>query len=84
MSALDQARLDWVTKHLKLTHYIYELTADGDATANGLRGSIYLRAHLTEAQINFARTHILSTRPNADLDETNAVINEQPKEDNHA
>jgi len=80
MSALDQARLDWVTKHLKLTHYIYELAADGDMIGKAYRCAIDKRGHLIERQINFARTHILSTRPNADLDETNTVINEeQPK-----
>ena len=83
MSALDQARLDWVTKHLKLTHYIYEFAADGDAPAIGLRNAIHTRAHLTETQITFAKMHIRSWIPTADLDETNTVINEQPKEDNH-
>ena len=76
MTALDQARLDWVTKHLKLSHYVYELAATGDATATSLRDSIYSRAHLTETQINFARAHIRDLRPGADLDESNAVINE--------
>ena len=76
MTALDQARLDWVIKHLKLSHYIYELAAAGDATAASLRDSIYSRAHLTLTQINFARTHIRCQRPDADLDESNSVINE--------
>ena len=76
MTMLDQARLDWVTKHLKLTHYVYDLAADGDATSAGLRDSIYTRAHLTESQINFARTHIKDLRPCADLDEATSVINE--------
>jgi len=74
--ALDQARLDWVTKNLKLTHYVYELAADGDAAALGLRDSIKERAHLTESQINFARAHVRDIRPTADLDESNSAINE--------
>ena len=76
MTMLDQARLDWVTKHLKLTHYVYDLAADGDATSAGLRDSIYSRAHLTETQVNFARSHIRDRRPFADLDESTTVINE--------
>jgi len=76
MTALDQARLDWVTKHLKLTHYIYELAADEDDSAMGLKNAIHLRAHLTETQISFAKMHIRDLRPSADLDETNTVINE--------
>jgi len=73
---LDQARLDWVTKHLKLTHYIYDLAAGGDATAASLRDSIHIRAHLTENQIRFAGQHIRDQRPNADLDESTPTINE--------
>jgi len=73
---LNQARLDWVSNHLKLTHYIYEAAAGGDATATSLRDSIYQRAHLTENQIRFARSHIRDLRPAADLDESNSVINE--------
>lgn len=73
---LDQARLDWVTKHLKLAHNIYELAAEGDATSMSLRDSIYQRGHLTENQIRFARQHIRDLRPTADLDESNSVINE--------
>ena len=76
MTILDQARLDWITKHLKLTHYIYDAAADGDKTAMSLRASIDKSAHLTENQIRFARTHILDLRPTADLDESNSVINE--------
>ena len=76
MTALDQARLDWVTKHLKLTHYIYSLAEAGDSAATSLRDSIYSRAHLTETQISFAKAHIRDLRPSADLDETNTVINE--------
>ena len=77
MSAmLDQARLDWVTKHLKLTHYVYEMAQGGDVTSASLRDSIYQRAHLTETQIYFARQHIRDLRPGADLDESTAVINE--------
>jgi len=72
----DQARLDWVTKHLKLTHYVYDLAAGGDATALSLRDSIHERAHLTEAQIHFARQHIRDIRPTADLDESSTAINE--------
>ncbi len=73
---LDQARLDWVTKHLKLTHYIYSAAADGDVTATSLRALIYQRAHLTENQIRFAMQHIRDLRPNADLDESNSTISE--------
>ena len=73
---LDQARLDWVTKHLKLTHYVYEMAAGGDATAISLRDSIHQRAHLTENQIHFARRHVRDLCPLADLDESNTVINE--------
>ncbi len=73
---LDQARLDWVTKNLKLAHYIYDLAAGGDATATSLRDSIHNRAHLTESQIRFARRHTRDLRPNADLDESSSVINE--------
>lgn len=76
MTALDQARLDWVVKNMKLTHYVYGLAAEGDATATNLRDSIYSRAHLTETQIRFARQHIRDLRPGADLDESNSVINE--------
>ncbi len=76
MTMLDQARLDWVTKHLKLTHYIYGAAADGDKTALGLRASIRQHAHLTENQIRFARMHIRDLRPTADLDESSSVINE--------
>ncbi len=72
----DQARLDWVTKHLKLTHYLYDLAASGDVTATSLRASIHDRAHLTENQIRFAKMHIRDLRPGADLDETNCAINE--------
>ena len=75
---LHQARLDWVAKHLKLTHYIYDAAADGDNTAISLRASIHQRAHLTENQIRFARQHIRDLRPIADLDESNSVINETP------
>ena len=75
-TALNQARLDWVIKHLKITHYIYEMAAAGDATAAGLRKAIKERAHLTEAQINFARSHIRASRPGADLDESTSVLNE--------
>ncbi len=78
MTMLDQARLDWVTKHLKLTHYIYDAAADGDKTAMSLRGSIQRNAHLSENQMRFARMHIRDLRPTADLDETNSVINEVP------
>ncbi len=81
MTALDQARLDWVTVNLKLTHYIYELAAGGDTIAKSLRGSIYKTAHLTEAQIHFARRHVIDLRPAADLDETNPVINETRQKD---
>lgn len=80
MTMLGQARLDWVTKNLKLTHYIYEMASAGDATAAGLRGSIKERAHLTETQINFARAHIRESRPGADLDESNSVMNESTPE----
>ncbi len=73
---LDQARLDWVTKHLKLTHYIYDAAANDDKTAMSLRASIHQNAHLTENQIRFARMHIRDLRPAADLDESNSVINE--------
>ncbi len=73
---LEQARLDWVTKHLKLTHYIYDMAADGDVTAVGLRRSIHDRAHLTESQIRFAKMHIRDHLPGADLDESSPVINE--------
>jgi hypothetical protein len=73
-TARDQARLDWVTKHLKLTHYIYGLADDGDATAIGLRSSIHERSHLTGTQINFATQHVRITRPGADLDESTNVI----------
>lgn len=73
---LDQARLDWVSKHLKITHYVYEAAADGDDTATSLRASIHQRAHLTENQLRFAQQHIRALRPTADLDETNSVINE--------
>lgn len=73
---LDQARLDWVTNHLKLTHYIYDLAADGDVTATSLRDSIHRRGHLTENQIRFARLHVRDLRSTADLDESNSVINE--------
>ncbi len=78
--ALDQARLDWVTRHLKLTHYIYDMAGAGDATAKSLQGSIRQRAHLTESQIRFAKTHIIDLRPGADLDESNSAINEAPVE----
>ncbi len=74
---LDQARLDWVTKHLKLTHYIYDLAAGGDATAASLRDTIHGRAHLTENQIKFASCHVRELRPLADLDESSAVIRER-------
>ncbi len=74
--ALDQARLDWVTKHLKLVHYVYELATRGDATACSLRRSIYQRAHLTENQERFARGHIRNLHPSADLDESSTTINE--------
>jgi hypothetical protein len=74
---LNQARLDWVTKNLKLTHYIYELASAGDATAQGLRHSIHERAHLTENQIRFAKRHIRDLRPAADLDESTNAINER-------
>ena len=73
---LDQARLDWVTKNLKLAHYIYEMASGGDATALSLRDSIHERAHLTKNQIHFARSHVRASRPAADLDESSAVINE--------
>ena len=73
---LTQARLDWVTKHLKLTYYIFDMAASGDATATSLRGSIFQRAHLTENQIRFAKQHIRDLRPAADLDESNSAINE--------
>ena len=76
MTILDQARLDWITKHLKLTHYIYDAAADGDKTAMSLRASIHKSAHLTENQLRFARSHIRDLRPTADLDESNSVINE--------
>ena len=76
MTMLGQTRLDWITKHLKLTHYIYDAAADGDKTAMSLRASIHKSAHLTENQIRFARTHIRDLRPTADLDESNSVINE--------
>ncbi len=76
MTMLGQARLDWITKHLKLTHYIYDAAADGDKTAMSLRASIHKSSHLTENQIRFARTHIRDLRPNADLDESNSAINE--------
>ena len=74
--ALDQARLDWVTTHLKLTHYIYGMAASGDATSASLRNSIHQSAHLTENQIRFAKMHIRDLHPTADLDESNSVINE--------
>ena len=77
MTMLDQARLDWVTTHLKLTHYVYALASGGDATAMGLRVSIITRAHLTEAQIRHAKRHIRDLRPSADLDESTAVITEK-------
>lgn len=73
---LDQARLDWVTNHLKLTHYIYDMAAGGDVTATSLRDSILQRAHLTENQIHFAKQHIRDLRSEADLDESSSVINE--------
>ncbi len=73
---LDQARLDWVTKHLKLTHYIYDVAAAGDKTAMSLRASIHQNAHLTENQIRFAAMHVRDLRPGADLDESNSAINE--------
>ena len=73
---LNQARLDWVTKHPKLTYYIYKAAAGGDDTATSLRTSIHQRAHLTENQIRFAQQHIRDLRPSADLDESNSVINE--------
>ncbi len=73
---LDQARLDWVTKHLKLTFYIYDIAAGGDATATSLRDSILQRAHLTENQIRFAKQHIRDLRPTADLDESSSALNE--------
>ena len=76
MTMLGQTRLDWITKHLKLTHYIYDAAADGDKTAMSLRASIHKSAHLTESQIRFARTHVRDLRPTADLDESNSVINE--------
>ena len=72
----DQARLDWVTRHLKLTHYIYELASVGDVTAMSLRGSIHRNAHLSGNQIEFARCHIRDLRQSADLDESSAVNNE--------
>lgn len=77
---LDQARLDWVTKHLKLTHYIYDLAGAGDATSLSFQDSIRHRAHLTEPQIRFAKMHILDLRPGADLDESNNAINETGQE----
>lgn len=73
---LDQARLDWVTKNLKVTHYLQELAARGDATASGLRRHILERAHLTETQLSFARRHIRDLVPGADLDESTSVIRE--------
>ena len=73
---LNQARFDWVFKHLKLTHYIYDAAANDDKTAMSLRASIHQNAHLTENQIRFARQHIRSLFPTADLDESNSVINE--------
>ena len=73
---LNQARLDWVTKHLKMTYYIYDLAGAGDNTAISLRDSIHTRAHLTENQIRFAKRHIRDVRPAADLDESNSTINE--------
>jgi len=75
-NARDQARLDWVTNNLKLSHYIYELADLGDANAISLKQSIWDRAHLTEAQIRFAKGQIRILRPHADLDETNSVIRE--------
>ncbi len=78
--ALDQARLDWVTRHLKLSYYLYDMAAAGDATAAGLRASISARAHLTENQIRFARMHVRDQRPGADLDESNSVVNTQRME----
>ncbi len=73
---LAQARLEWVTGHLKLTHYLNEIASAGDATAMSLRATIVKRGHLTETQIRFAKTHIRDLRPTADLDEADSVINE--------
>lgn len=56
--AKDQARADWVCTHLELVHEIYELAAEGDKIAQGLKADIWEKCFLTPPQISFARTYV--------------------------